>query len=74
MSTEECTIALLAIQAQIANCGPSFVIRATLRAKARELAARFVDENWADEEDGREHPALRDSVEMSLERVDHVPF
>ncbi len=68
MSAEECTIKLLAIQAQIAAChaqeGKSpWLITATLRDKARSLAAAFVDPSWQE----GEHPALRDGKAMAAD-------
>ena len=67
MSAEEATIALLDIKSKLDQCGPSYIIRATLRAKARELAAQFVDPTWEPPQPPRK--GLADEREI----IDGVP-
>lgn len=61
LTDNELTIALLDLRAKIDHCGEGYVIRNTLRHKAMELAARFVDPGH------EERPALplRDGKAMS---------
>ena len=66
MSDNEITTALLDIKAKIESCHAQenrspWLVTATLRDKARSLAAAFVDPEW---EEG-EHPPLRDGKAMS---------
>lgn len=75
MTIEELSVRLLETQTQIAACEDHWLIRATLRQRAAALAAAFVDQAWAVQEQFVTHPPLRDGKAMSEERpVPGCPF
>ncbi len=70
LTDNETMIALLDIQTKIAHCGDHWLIRNTLRDKARTIAAQFVDPNFEEPA----HPALRDSMAMAADTDPHCGF